>query len=104
MKASDDGEKVEDKFWILRTYTVFNLDQVDGLDHLRVGNNPLPSKEVHGRFEKADTVIETTGADIRYGGDSAFYNLIHDYIQLPHRERFVFMNITRRFPRIDPLD
>ncbi len=38
VKANDDGEKVEDKFWILRSYTVFNLDQVDGLDHLRAGN------------------------------------------------------------------
>ena len=89
VKANDDGEKVEDKFWILRSYTVFNLDQVDGLDHLRAGNTPLPAQEVHRRFEQADTVIESTGADIRFGSDGAFYNLIHDFIQLPHRQQFV---------------
>jgi antirestriction protein ArdC len=88
-KLAEDGETTEDKFWVLRWYTVFNLDQVEGLDQLRAGHAPIPTQEVHRRFENADAVIDSTGADIRFGGDEAFYNLIHDYIQLPHRQLFV---------------
>jgi antirestriction protein ArdC len=88
-EIDEDGEEVEEKFWVLRTYTVFNLDQVDGpFDHLRVGHSPVPQHEVEQRFEHADAVIEATGADIRYGGDKAFYSLTDDYIQLPSRHLF----------------
>jgi antirestriction protein ArdC len=88
-EIDEDGEEVEEKFWVLRTYTVFNLDQVDGpFDHLRVGHSPVSVHEVEQRFEHADAVIEATGADIRYGGDKAFYSLTDDYIQLPPRHLF----------------
>jgi antirestriction protein ArdC len=39
-------------------------------------------------FQPAESLIAATGADIRHGGERAFYNLTGDYIQLPHRERF----------------
>lgn len=87
--TGENGEEVEDKFFVLRTYTVFNLDQVNGpFDHLRVGKAPVPDDEVQQRFGHADAVIEATGADIRYGGDRAFYRLEADYIQMPHRQQF----------------
>jgi antirestriction protein ArdC len=89
-KLGEDGETTEDKFWILRMFTVFNLDQVDGpFDHLRASNVPLQAHEVQQRYEYADAVIEATGADIRYGGNEAFYHRIDDYIQLPNRDQFV---------------
>ena len=34
-------------------------------------------------YEEADRVIAATGADIRYGGNRAFYNRQGDYIQVP---------------------
>ena len=34
---NENGEQEEDRFFFLRTYTVFNVDQVEGLDHLRAG-------------------------------------------------------------------
>lgn len=87
--TDENGEEVEEKFFVLRTYTVFNLDQVSGpFDHLRVGQAPIAAHEVQQRYEQADAVIEATGADLRYGGDRAFYSLTDDYIQLPHREQF----------------
>mgnify|MGYP002778121426 CR=1 FL=1 len=87
--TAETGEETEDKFWVLRTYTVFNLDQVDGpFDHLRVGSAPLPAHEVEQRHEHADAVIAATGADIRHGGDRAFYSPTGDFIQLPHRRQF----------------
>lgn len=87
--TAETGEECEDKFFVLRTYTVFNLDQVDGpFDHLRVGNAPLPVHEIEQRHEHADAVIAATGADIRHGGDRAFYSPTGDFIQLPNRCQF----------------
>jgi len=87
--TDENGEEVEDKFLVLRTYTVFNLDQVTGpFDHLRVGQAPVPAHEVQQRYEQADNVIEATGADIWYGGERAFYRIEGDYIQMPHRDQF----------------
>lgn len=87
--TGDSGEETEDKFFVLRTYTVFNLDQVEGpFDRLRVGSTPFPVHESERRHEHADAVIAATGADIRHGGDRAFYSLTDDYIQLPHRRLF----------------
>jgi antirestriction protein ArdC len=85
----DNGEEFEDKFFILRAYTVFNLDQVSGpFENLRVGNAPLPVHEVEQRCEHAEVVMAAPGADLRHGGNRAFYSLTGDYIQLPHRSQF----------------
>lgn len=85
----ENGEVVEDKFFMLRTFTVFNLDQVEGpFDHLRVGNAPVPVNAVEERYEQADAAISATGADIRYGGAKALCDFRNDCIQMPHRHEF----------------
>jgi antirestriction protein ArdC len=86
----EDGEETERTFFMLRTYTVFNADQVVGskIDRFRVGKEPIAAGEVEERFEQAEKVIDATGANIRYGGDKAFYSFTDDYIQMPHREQF----------------
>lgn len=87
--TSNTGEQTEDTFWVMRTYTVFSLDQVEGpFDRLRVGHATLPASAVQARNERADAVIAATGADIRHGGDRAFYRMSEDFIQLPHRHQF----------------
>lgn len=87
--TTDAGEETEDRFWVLRTYTVFNLDQVDGpFDRLRAGTAPTPADEIQRRCGHADAVIRATGADIRYGGGRAFYDPAGDYIGMPHRHQF----------------
>ena len=39
--TNDIGQEEEDRFFIMKTYTVFNVDQVEGdhLDHLRAGQS-----------------------------------------------------------------
>lgn len=92
MKTKQDhhGEEVEERFWALRTFTVFNVDQVfgDGVNRFRVGQTIVAPTEVEERFERAEEVVAATGADIRYGGNQAFYSLVSDYIQMPNREQF----------------
>jgi antirestriction protein ArdC len=84
----DDAE--DETYWVLRTYTAFCLDQVEGtaLEYLRAGNAAPDPAEVEQRFEAADLAIAATGADIRYGGDQAYYLPSEDYIRVPRRERF----------------
>ena len=88
-KLDDKGEEVEEKFVILRTYTVFNIDQVEGdhLDYLRVGHGDTRNGDIE-TFERADAAIAATEADIRFGGNRAFYDPHGDYIQMPRRDQF----------------
>lgn len=90
-EKTPDGDEEDKTFFFLRTYTVFNLDQVEGksLDRLRAGNAPLTAADTHARHEEAERVIAATFADIRHGGDRAFYRFKEDFIQMPHREQFV---------------
>lgn len=86
-KITEEGEENE-KYKLIRGYTVFSLDQVDGgpaLDRLR--HRPRPQSAVVD-FEPAERAIRATGATIRYGGDKAYYSRTGDYIQMPHREQF----------------
>jgi antirestriction protein ArdC len=89
VEKTDEGEEEEKDIFFLRQYTVFCVDQVEGdhLDHLRVGHTVTTANPID-TYEEADRVIEATKADIRYGGNAAFYNRTHDYIQVPLREQF----------------
>lgn len=89
----ETGVEEEVRFGFLKTYTVFNIDQVDGdhLNHLRVRDEP--GVDEFAGFEPAERAIRATGADIRHGGDRAYYRRpdAHgggDFIQLPERHRF----------------
>lgn len=82
------GNEVEERFWMLRSFVVFNVEQVEGnLDHLRCGRTDTRS-EVEQRFHAADRAFEATGADIRFGGNRAFYDGTGDFIQMPRRDQF----------------
>ena len=87
-KKVKDGNETEDKFFMLRTFTVFNADQVEGdfAETLQVADEE-PSGDVPD-FAPAEELIEASGADVRHGGESAFYRPSGDYIQMPHKHRF----------------
>lgn len=87
-RSDDQNEEKAETFFLMRSYCVFNVEQTTGLDHLRVGNAPLPAHEIEQRHEQVEEVIAATGADIRHGGDRAFYSPSGDFIQLPHRRQF----------------
>ena len=89
-EKTPDGDDEDKTFFFLKTYTVFNLDQVEGacLDPLRAGNAPLTAADTHSRHEEAERVIAATFADIRHGGDRAFYRPKEDFILMPERGRF----------------
>lgn len=70
---------------VIRSSTVFCADQVEGFE---APSLPAPA-EPWARFEPAEAFIKRVGADIRHGGDEAFFAPGADYIQLPHPESFI---------------
>lgn len=86
----DTGEEEEIRFGILRSYTVFNAEQTN-LTAYHVGD--VPAKTDFVDFEPGERAVQATGADIRFGGDRAFYRRPSeqgdgDYIQMPHKGQF----------------
>ncbi|MDB5350144.1 MAG: traC 1 [Planctomycetota bacterium] len=87
----DTGKDEEDRFFIMKSYTVFNVEQVEGgqLDHLRSGMADTDGDDATViDYEPAEEAIAATGISIRYGGGQAFYNPALDYIQVPPKPTF----------------
>ena len=86
-EAGEDGEDVERSIPFLKAYTVFNVDQVEGLpDHFYA--QAQPTLDPVQRIAHADGFFAATGADIRQGGDRAYYAIEPDYVQVPPFECF----------------
>jgi antirestriction protein ArdC len=86
-RTNEDGQEVDDDFLVMREFHVFNAQQSSGLPQYQVGFAP-PKQDTGERYENADEVIEATSADIRYGGNEAFYRSSEDFIQVPYRHQF----------------
>ena len=82
--ASGDrpGEDRDDKrgIHLLRAYTVFHASQIEGMpSYVAPDADALPWR----RPEAVRTILENSGADIRTGGNRAFYDPVRDIIVLP---------------------
>jgi antirestriction protein ArdC len=70
----------------LKRFTVFNAAQCDGLPgDLAVIPPPLPEGLI---LPEVEALIRASGADLRLGGDRAFYSPALDYIQVPRPEAY----------------
>jgi antirestriction protein ArdC len=81
-ETGDDGLDVERQIPFLKAYTVFNVEQVEGLPAHFYAMAGL-KLDAAQRIEHADAFFAATGADIRHGGDQAYYALHPDYVQMP---------------------
>lgn len=70
----------------LKTFTVFNIDQCDGLPDDMV--KPLPPVPPGLILPRANRLIEATRADFRIGGGMAFYSPQYDFVQVPRPDDF----------------
>ena len=66
-----------------RSFTVFNASQVDNFDDPDAAAKETLPADASQRMETAERFIAATRADIRYGGDRAFYRPSTDHIQMP---------------------
>ncbi len=86
-EEGDDGQETEENIPFLKEYTVFCADQCEGLpEHFYA--TLTPPAETLPRIERADSFFAHTNADIRVGGDRAFYAMESDYVRMPPFETF----------------
>ena len=65
----------------LKRFTVFNTDQCDGLpQEIPISAPPVPEGLI---LPQAEALIASTAADLRVGGDRAYYDILADYIHVP---------------------
>lgn len=87
-KTNDAGDTVESKIPFLKTYGVFNAEQIDGLP-AKYATPEETTTTPFERIENAREFFHNVGADVRTGGVSAFYSPSGDFIQMPEQERFI---------------
>ncbi len=81
---AETGEMETKTGAVLKSFRVFNLDQIDGIE--------APATEPRGAFEilaDAESLLQHTPAPIREGGDRACYVPSADEIHMPARTTFV---------------
>jgi antirestriction protein ArdC len=87
-ETDGDGTESEREARFLKGYTVFNVQQIDGLpDSYYAADDSRPLHTVD-RLPHAEAFFAATGADIRQRGNRAFYSEDGDYIQMPPIETF----------------
>lgn len=86
-ETNETGEDEVSKIPFLKAYTVFNIDQIEGLPE-RYGSQPEPSINTDARVSAAEVFFAACGADVRHGGGSAFYAPGPDRVQMPVFESF----------------
>lgn len=86
-EENSDGEEIEHAIPFMKGYTVFNVEQIDGLPshYYQLAEPVLDPVE---RIDHAENFFAATNADIRHGGNMAYYAIGQDRIQLPPFESF----------------
>lgn len=82
------GDEVERDIPFLKAYTVFCVDQIDGLPEHFYAPVEQPKHDAIERIAQADSFFAQTGAVIRHGGDKAYYAPALDVVQMPPFESF----------------
>lgn len=85
----ENGEAEEQTIPVMRFYSVFNADQVDGYEASNPELENEPVVDLVQRLETVDAYCTKTGADIREGGTRAFYRRCEDFISMPPTTAFV---------------
>jgi antirestriction protein ArdC len=81
------GDEIDREIPFLKGYTVFNVEQIDGLPEVYYAK-AAPILDPVARIEHAEKFFAASGATIRHGGNRAFYSIAADAIQMPPFESF----------------
>ncbi|HXP40706.1 MAG TPA: zincin-like metallopeptidase domain-containing protein [Candidatus Acidoferrales bacterium] len=88
-KETDEktGDEIDWEIPFLKGYTVFNVEQIEGLPEVYYAKAE-PTLDPVTRIERAEKLFAGLGATIRHGGNRAFYSNAADVIQMPPFESF----------------
>jgi antirestriction protein ArdC len=84
----ETGEDVERDIPFMRGYTVFNVEQIEDLPAHYYATAAEPTLTQEERLAGLEAFFAHTGAEIRHGGNRAYYAPGPDHIQMPHFEFF----------------
>lgn len=85
LEVDDKGTGETKHFPYRKCFSLFNLDQIDGIDSR---DNPLP---IHASFEpikSAEALLACSGARIKHGANTACYQTSVDAICMPDKTSF----------------
>ena len=87
-ETNDKGEDIDVDIPYLKSYRVFNCDQIEGLPEHYYVRPERKTENAISRDQHLDAYFTNTSADIRYGGNRAYYSVTHDYVRMPPIEAF----------------
>ena len=83
------GEEQNRSIRFLKTYNVFNADQVDGLPtHYYPELVPPEPRQESQHRAAIDAFFANLPVEVRHGGNAAYFSPVGDYIQMPERGAF----------------
>jgi len=91
-EENEDGEIKEKRFPILRYYTVFNLEDCEGIELSDYWTAPVEeARDECAVIEAAEKIVAgyENGPTIKHGGGQAFYRPSADTVQMPEKSSFV---------------
>jgi antirestriction protein ArdC len=86
-ETNETGQEVEQSIPFLKGYTVFNVEQIEGLP-AQYHAPAAPALDPVARDQEAERFFASLGADIRHGGNQAYYAAGSDHVQMPPFETF----------------
>ncbi len=81
------GQDQDREIPFMKSYSVFNVEQIDGLPPDFYAPAAPRLDPVH-RLDSAEGFFAATGATVRHGSNRAYYNVSNDFVQMPPFEAF----------------
>ncbi|MBB5704135.1 antirestriction protein ArdC [Ochrobactrum daejeonense] len=89
-ETTESGEEIEKRIPFMKGYSVFCADQIDDLPEQYYAKATAPEgSESKERIPQVDAFFANLGADIREGGNKAYYRIDADFIGMPVFDAFV---------------
>jgi antirestriction protein ArdC len=87
-EVDETGNEETKSFSMLRTFSVFNTEQCDGLNLKGAEVNVVPEATEDGLDKTFMEAVAATQIKIRHGGSSAHYAPATDHVQMPNVKDF----------------
>lgn len=82
------AEDVEYSYMATKTYTVFNVQQVEGLPEEYYQVPEVPDLNKGEKTPLLEAFIQNAGAEVSHGGGRAFFSPSDDFVQMPDFKQF----------------